>query len=507
VNKPDATVTAIHLGRFRLWMPPLAALLCVAASCLIRLHTGGLRVDENYPALGVSIATAFLFLAALAVSLVFLVKTCLDERAALLDLRQVRNTAFAACLVAAFMLPMLSNDVFSVLAYGDLALRGIDPFSNPSDLSQSAFFSYVGDSWKSAPCVYGPVALILSATCVWLGMGNIYLAFFFFKLFSLAACLILVQFAFRYVIDHPEHADCKSLTLLTLSPILWLQGAGQAHIDLFAGMFLMMGVFFLTRERYRLAAFLIICASLTKLSALVGVLFYAVYLYNAKRACLRCLLKELAIAIGIMAVTSIIFYAAFWKNIQTLTDPIFFVAQKRPSNSVVMVFSNIVLWGRMFFESLWQHGPAVFDGLREFGADPVFMLNAKLAARGFSKVLFLSVGIALMGVQLIPLVRKQKKEEVLAAFARTSVVVVTIAPAVVYPWYLLIILPFFIKKTSKEWTIWFILVSVISNGLNIPRITDQASIVYRLLDPLFTYATIFLFVYAFHARFFRRPEQ
>ena len=29
----------------------------------------------------------------------------------------------------------------------------------------------------------------------------------------------------------------------------------------------------------------------------------------------------------------------------------------------------------------------------------------------------------------------------------------TIAPAVVYPWYLLIVLPFFINKTSREWTI------------------------------------------------------
>jgi hypothetical protein len=506
VEIPSGIEISSRPGRPRLWMPPLAALLCVAASCLIRLHTGGLKVDENYPSLGVSIATVFIFLAALALSLLFYARTCLNERASPIEARRVRNAAYAACIIAAFMLPMLSNDVFSVLAYGDLALRGVDIFAYPADLSPSVFSPYVGEAWKSAPCVYGPLTLVIAAAAAWLGMGDVALALLAFKLFALAASLLLVHFAFRYALDHPDHADWRTLALLTLSPVLWLQGAGQAHNDLFCGTFLMMGVFHAGRERTRLAAFWFACAALVKLSALVGVLFFAAWLWNLHRADPRRLLTELAAAAGIMAAAAVILYALVWQGPQTLTGPVAFLAEKRPSNSLVMLYSEVAVWLKMFLQSLWSHGMDALEGLGALRSDRVLVATEKRAAWGLFKMLFMGAGLALMGLQASPFLRRLGPQEALAAFARVSVVATTIAPAVFFPWYLLVVLPFFIVRMSREWTIWLALVSVLSHGQNLPRLTDHASLVYRLLDPLFTYATIFLFLYAFGRRFFARDR-
>jgi hypothetical protein len=403
------------------------------------------------------------------------------------------------------MLPMLSNDVFSVLTYGDLALRGIDTFAYPADLSRSVFFPYVGEAWKSAPCAYGPLTLVIAAAAVWLGMGDVLLAFVIFKLFALAASLLLVQFAFRYVLDHPDHADGRTLMLLALSPILWLQGAGQAHNDLFGGMFLMMGIFHTGRSRTRLAAFWFACAALVKLSALVGLLFYTVFLWSLHRGDPRRLLKELAVAAGILAATAGILYGLVWQGPHTLTGPLAFLADKRPSNSLVMLSSEVAVWLKMLLQSLRHHGPDLFAGLSALRSDRLLMEVENRAAWSFFKLLFMGAGLALVGVQAARILRPQGRGDVVAAFARISVLLVTIASAVFFPWYMLVVLPFFIGRMNREWTIWFALVSVLSNGLNLPRLTDHASIVYRLLDPLLTYSTIFLFLYAFRRRFVTRP--
>jgi hypothetical protein len=159
----------------------------------------------------------------------------------------------------------------------------------------------------------------------------------------------------------------------------------------------------------------------------------------------------------------------------------------------------------MLFQSLRHHGSDLLKGLSALRSDRLLMEIENRAAWSFFKLLFMGAGLALVGVQAARVLRHQGRGDVVAAFARISVLLVTIASAVFFPWYLLAVLPFFIGRTNREWTLWLALVSVISNGLNLPRLTDHASIVYRLLDPLFTYATIFLFLYAFGRRFVRRP--
>lgn len=63
--------------------------------------------------------------------------------------------------------PILSNDVYSYAAQGEMASRGVDPTSvGPYALSRGPFLNAVDPIWRDAPAPYGPVAIVLSAWSV-----------------------------------------------------------------------------------------------------------------------------------------------------------------------------------------------------------------------------------------------------------------------------------------------------------------------------------------------------
>ena len=63
-------------------------------------------------------------------------------------------------LVAALMLPMLSNDVFSLFAYGSLAAQGHDVYTTAAGLTDTVWYPWVGQHWNEKVCVYGPSTLV-----------------------------------------------------------------------------------------------------------------------------------------------------------------------------------------------------------------------------------------------------------------------------------------------------------------------------------------------------------
>src|ERR1700722_16012769 len=79
------------------------------------LATGSLKVDENYPT-EVKGTLLLLVLAAGYALLVVGWKGLLERPSA-----RPRRLAFAGLAITALMLPMLSNDVFSLFAYGSAA--------------------------------------------------------------------------------------------------------------------------------------------------------------------------------------------------------------------------------------------------------------------------------------------------------------------------------------------------------------------------------------------------
>src|SRR5580704_16280210 len=118
--------------------------------------TGSLKVDESYPARPVG----YVLLGALIVGWGLAVSGWHGMLAR--PPARPRRTAYLALGVAAFMLPMLSNDVFSVLSYGDVAAGGHDVYTTTSWLPQGLFYPYLGAHWTRTVCVYGPTTLLAS---------------------------------------------------------------------------------------------------------------------------------------------------------------------------------------------------------------------------------------------------------------------------------------------------------------------------------------------------------
>ncbi|MGL1475121.1 hypothetical protein ACSTJF_00480, partial [Vibrio parahaemolyticus] len=87
------------------------------------------------------------------------------------------------------MLPMLSNDLYSLLAYGDASNRGADVYTMTDMLHISPYYDYVSELWKTAPCVYGPVVLLQVKLATWIG-GNLYGTIIIYKLIALIWAII-----------------------------------------------------------------------------------------------------------------------------------------------------------------------------------------------------------------------------------------------------------------------------------------------------------------------------
>ncbi|HEY5242029.1 MAG TPA: hypothetical protein VIJ22_11210, partial [Polyangiaceae bacterium] len=139
---------------------------------------------------------------------------------------QPRRLAFLGLFVAGLMLPMLSNDLFSVLAYASLAAQGHDVYTTVSWLPHSVWYPWVGERWAEKVCVYGPTTLIGAMPGALAG-GNPWLAMLALRLAWLAPAALVMELSFRRLRDRPFfHA------LIWLNPLWLVEGPGQLHTDL-----------------------------------------------------------------------------------------------------------------------------------------------------------------------------------------------------------------------------------------------------------------------------------
>src|ERR1700722_315070 len=136
----------------RLWL--LGILVLTACSWARWLATGSAKVDENYPSEG---AGSLLFVGGVLGwgLLLFSWRGLLSRPVA-----NPRRLAFTGLAVATLMLPLLSNDLFSLLTYGSLAARGRDVYTTAASLPESVWYSWVGQRWNDKVCVYGPTTLL-----------------------------------------------------------------------------------------------------------------------------------------------------------------------------------------------------------------------------------------------------------------------------------------------------------------------------------------------------------
>ena len=268
--------------------------------------TGSLRIDENYPE---SLAGSLLF-AALLLGWALLVTAWVGllERPP----TRPRRLAYGGLFIVAFMLPLLSNDIYGLFAYAGLAVRGYDVYTSTQSLSASPWFLWIGERWRANPCPYGPLALLWAAWPSIAGEKNAFLAVFLLRLTWFLPLLAVMELSLRAFADRPFFQ-----AMLWLNPLLLVEGVGQLHLDLLGVLAITAGLIAQSRGPRLWGAMGWAAATLCKWNdVLAGPWFW---LAGAPRWGQR--LKSLVLMGIVLVGMTVAAYLPFWRDAETLRVP------------------------------------------------------------------------------------------------------------------------------------------------------------------------------------------
>ncbi len=157
----------------------------------------------------------------------FAAHLCVLFSAPALDRRLVRGAA--VLLVAAFALapPLLSQDVFSYIAYARLgALHDLNPYTHaPIDLLADPSFTHVG--WTESPSSYGPLFTLATYP---LALMSVPAALWTMKAVAAASVLALALLVARMAPARGIDAR-RGFVMVALNPLVLVHVVGGAHND------------------------------------------------------------------------------------------------------------------------------------------------------------------------------------------------------------------------------------------------------------------------------------
>jgi alpha-1,6-mannosyltransferase len=215
-------------------------------------------------------------------------------RAGELSPRVAAGTVVALHILFLLAPPLLSQDVFSYIAYARLgAEHGLDPYTHsPLDIAADPVFAFAGS--KDAVSVYGPLFTLPSYALAPLGVAG---AFWVMKALTAAASLGVVALVWRGAERLGRDPRAPAL-LVGLSPLVLVHVVGAAHNEALVLLLTTAGVYAFICARPAAAGAWSTAAAGVKASAAIVV----PYLVLASRPRLRrALLGAVAAAAGLVA--------------------------------------------------------------------------------------------------------------------------------------------------------------------------------------------------------------
>jgi alpha-1,6-mannosyltransferase len=197
--------------------------------------------------------------------------------------------------------PLLSNDVYSYVAQGEMASRGVDPSSiGPVGIGRNDWTTIADPVWRSSPAPYGPVAVATSwgvvglaghdpATSVWIYRGVVTIG-------VIMAGVGIVLIAARSRVN-----PAVALAIGLANPVVILHLLGGVHNDALMFGLLALGLAAAQRDRKKLALALLAAATAVKLPAAIG-LVYLGWTWSGAVAPLRRRVATTAAVVGVAAV-------------------------------------------------------------------------------------------------------------------------------------------------------------------------------------------------------------
>lgn len=438
-------------------LPLVAAAILISALSFVRWRSAGtIGLDVVFPPDPVADGIGVLFFVAVllvAYGYYNAVLRC-DELGLTLD--RTLRLAKALALIGFIGMPLLSNDIYIYLSCGQAPLNGYNPYTDVSSLAASIYHRFVPPIWAEGPyCKYGPAALSLAQFAAFVGGSSPIAGLFAWKLLSLAAFFLFCD-AVSLLLKRLGSAGGATAPFILLSPLLWAQGVGQGHNDLFAVLFLAGSLLSLLYRRWILGALLLTAGVQIKLY-LLPLFLLVLFLWYRDEGLNRRSVTTLIVAVLFSGLLAALLYVPYWSgaaSLRALYEPLL---AEEPMNNI----PYLIPYGlNLLFPALTPHEATLQTALRTV----------------------LLVAVAAVTVwQVARLARR--RDEPFPVFMRIMVLVICFTSLRFHSWYFIAVLPLFAAGASRVWLRWGALVFPLTLLFDIHNFVPRDSWVLLALLP------------------------
>jgi hypothetical protein len=413
-------------------------------------------------------------------------------QAGTLELREVRILSYVLAAIFSMMLPMLSNDFFSLITYGDAANRGVDVYTDTSSLHLSPFFEFLSPLWRTAPCVYGPICLGTSRLAAWIAHGHLTIAIAAYKVLAFLWAIIFIEVICR--IGLILRVTIKPVLFIVLNPLFMIQGLAQLHCDAIAITLSACMVYFLFDKKWYLAFLFLGLAVAAKISYILLLPFLLIALFIDKRNWTSFIIRKIS-GVAIMLVTLVVVYYPFYTSKRTITTPFDFLFHQNPAKSISEIIGDIV-----YFAPTVIHGS--HSELQSNVSTPsgisMAQLDAWLLVKKICQVFALFISLI---VFLRFWIGEKTNRQWLKVFTRLLLLFLLFYSHVFYPWYLLFMLPFLWFEDDIRFMQWLFVLTCFSSVVDSICFIVHDTLPYYIILVL-TFLSTVVFVWRFQTVYF-----
>lgn len=303
--------------------------------------------------------------------------------------------------------PLLSNDVYSYVAQGEMASRGLDPGQvGPMELGRNDFTTGADPYWRAAPAPYGPVAVFLARSAVELSGHDPAIAIDIYRVF-VALGILAAAVGVGLIAARNGLSPAVAIAIGIGNPVVILHVIGGAHNDSIMFGLLALGLALAQRGVRRTGVALLIAATAVKLPAAIALLYLG-WCWRGEGATWRERLRSTASILGVTIVAILLASLAMRQGPSWLTA-------LRSTGKVNDTYSPTTKVGFSIAEILDAVGLHV---------------NGQLIASGVR-----ALGLAATGVLALVMLSRSPRVGYIKATGVMLVAYVLLGP-VIWPWYL-----------------------------------------------------------------------
>lgn len=411
-----------QLAQSAAWRPAAigGAVICTSATWLHYLLSGGLQLGEwpETSALIVSKVVALIGLCTLGAACVHAYRWA---KVADLDRILVCALVVHACLLLG--LPLFSTDLFTYLAYGEIAARGMNPhLVGPVALGDSPLVPLA--NWPTTPSVYGPIADLFMSIAGHIGHwagSPLWASGIVYKLLIGVLDVIGLMLLFRMTRRSNQDVLARGFALYALNPLVGWELLAQGHNDGLVVFFSIVFLRALEDENEYLCAIALTLGSLSKF-VLAPILMLFLWVV-ARRSLARALLLGALVLLLAVAI-----YAPTWAGEATTTTWMRMIRQTGATGAVRYTTSLAAVVGKLLHA---LNAPSAVDDAS---------YNAFVWT---SRAVVLACGVFF-------LVRLREVREL--GFASFIVFLAILSTATILaPWYVTWLVPFAATRTEAKW--------------------------------------------------------